>query len=127
MAVVLSPVGNGITFFTSAGVVLSGGKINTYAAGTSMQQATYTTSSGSVQNPNPIILGSNGVAPNEIWLTVGQAYKFVITDSANSVLLTLDNLSGINDFSSLQVAGTEWVSGATPTYISGTQFSVTGN
>ena len=84
MAAFLAPIGNGVTFFTSQGVVLSGGKINTYLAGTTTPQATYTDSTQVTPNANPIILGSNGIAPQEIWLSSGIKYKFVVTDSVNN-------------------------------------------
>lgn len=96
--VYLSPVGNGFQWFTtSALAVLAGGKINTYAAGTSTPTATFTDITGTIPNANPIILDASGRDPNEIWFTAGQAYKFVITDASNVVQFTLDNLYGIND------------------------------
>jgi len=58
--VVFSPIGNGQQWFTNAGVPLSGGKINTYAAGTTTPIATYTDNTGATPNANPIILDSTG-------------------------------------------------------------------
>jgi|GEM_PF-3235367 len=129
MAVYLAPIANGDQFFNLTGQVLSGGKINTYLAGTTTPAATYTTNSGLVPNANPIILNSAGLLPNEIWLTGGVTYKFVITDAANNVLQTLDNLAGINDPSAVGIATTaqEWLPAGAPTYISGTQCSFVGN
>lgn len=126
MAAFLSPIGNsGIPFFNQQGVILAGGKIFTYQAGTTTPQATWTTSAQSVQNANPIILNSAGLPAQEIWLQSGVTYKFVIQDSNGNTLQTLDNISGIND---LAVSQSEWVSlGLTPTYVSGTQFTVPGN
>jgi hypothetical protein len=124
-SVALSPIGNGVTFFNAAGSVLQGGKINTYAAGTSTATGTYTSSAGTVLNSNPVILGSAGVTPNAIWLIQGTAYKFVITDASNNVLMTIDNIQGIND--AIFQTDTEWLPQSTPTYISATSFSVVGN
>jgi hypothetical protein len=57
MAVNLSPFGGaGWQFFNNNGVPLAGGKIYTYAAGTTTPQATYTTNSGVTPHSNPIIL-----------------------------------------------------------------------
>lgn len=131
MSVYLSPIGNGVSFLLANGLPNNGGFINTYQAGTSTPAATYTTSAGNIQNANPIVLGADGKVPNEIWLTGGQAYKFVITD-ANSIQVgpTLDNVYGINDpvLNPSQAALSEWLQySGTPTFISGTSFSVTGN
>lgn len=95
MSVNLSPVGNGITFLDSVGQPLVGGKIYTYQAGSSTPLDTYTTVNGTVANSNPIILGTDGRASNEIWLTYGYNYKFVIKDANDVTIQTLDNLYGI--------------------------------
>jgi len=97
MAVNLSPIwGAGAQLLDNSGNVLSGGKIYTYAAGTTTQVATYTSNSGLTANSNPIVLNSAGRVPYEIWLTDGQNYKFVLKDSNDVLIGTWDNLSGIN-------------------------------
>lgn len=99
MAVNLSPVGGvAAQFFSNDGTVLSGGKINTYTAGTTTPAATYTTSAGTIAHSNPIILNSAGRVPGsgEIWLTDGITYKFVLTDANDVLIATYDNISGIN-------------------------------
>jgi len=95
MAVNLAPIGNGFQFFTNTGLPLNGGYIYTYQAGSSTPLATYTTSAGTIANTNPIQLGTSGRPPQEIWLTSGYSYKFVLTDSANVQIATYDNLYGI--------------------------------
>jgi hypothetical protein len=96
MSVFLSPIGGaGWQFFNNDGTVLAGGKLNTYIAGSSTPKTTYTTSAGNIAHSNPIILDSAGRVPSgEIWLT-GGAYKFVITTSANVLIATYDNITGI--------------------------------
>lgn len=97
MAVFLSPVGGvAAQFFTNSGVILSGGKLYTYAAGTTTPLATYTTSAGSTARTNPVILDSAGRVPDggEIWLTSSQ-YKFVLKDSTDVLIATYDNVGGI--------------------------------
>ena len=89
--------GAGWQFFDNAGIPLAGGKIYAYAAGTTTPQATYTTSIGNIQNSNPIILNAYGRVPNEIWLTQGQSYKFVLADSTDATIGTYDNIDGAND------------------------------
>lgn len=96
--VFLSPIGNGAQFFTAGGLPLNGGFINTYLAGTNTPQPTYTTSLGTIANANPIVLGNDGRTTQEIWLTQGITYKFVITDSLSNILGTYDNLYGISDY-----------------------------
>jgi hypothetical protein len=96
MAVFLSPIGGaGWQFFNNDGTVLSGGKIYTYAAGTSTPAATYTTATGNIAHANPIVLDSSGRVPGgEIWLT-GISYKFSVFTSANVLIATYDNIIGI--------------------------------
>jgi hypothetical protein len=97
MAVFLSPVGGvAAQFFDNNGVPLSGGKLYTYAAGTTTPQTTYTTSVGNVARTNPIVLDSAGRVSSggEIWIT-SQAYKFVLNTSADVLIATYDNISGI--------------------------------
>lgn len=99
MSVVLSPVGGvAAQFFTNSGAVLTGGKIYTYAAGTSTPEPTYTTASGTIAHTNPIVLDAAGRVPDsgEIWLTDGVAYKFVLKTSTDVLIATYDNISGIN-------------------------------
>ena len=101
MAVNLSPVGNAQQFFDNTGLPLNGGLIYTYQAGSSTGLATYTDVNGTVANSNPIVLDSSGRLPNEVWLTYGFNYKFVVQTSTGTTLGTYDNLYGI-----IGVAGT---------------------
>jgi hypothetical protein len=111
-AVNLSPIFNGWQAFTSAGLPLSGGLLNTYIAGGSTPQATYTTSAGSIANSNPIVFDAAGRPPSEIWLVSGVAYKFVLTDSLGLNPLTYDNIAGIGDIINLTVAGNTVLGGS---------------
>jgi len=99
MAVNLSPIwGAGAQLFDNSGNVLSGGKIYTYAAGTTTPATTYTTNLGNVAHANPIVLNSAGrVSTGEIWLTQNISYKFVLKDSSDVLIGTYDNIIGIND------------------------------
>jgi len=95
MSVNLSPIGNGISFLSSTGQPLAGGLLYTYQAGSSTSLTTYTTVNGTVANSNPIVLGTDGRTPNEIWLTQGYSYKFVLKDSTGSTIATYDDIYGI--------------------------------
>jgi len=105
----LSPfAGAGAQFFDNNGVPLSGGLLYTYAAGTTTQQATYTTPIATVANSNPIVLDASGRTTQEIWLLNGYSYKFVLQNanatqigSYDNIPSTSTNLALINDASSV--------------------------
>jgi len=99
MAVNLSPVGGvAAQFFDNAGNVLTGGKLQTYLAGTTTPQPAYTTAAGNIPWSNPIILDAAGrvSGSGEIWLTDGIQYKFILRDSNDVLIATYDNINGIN-------------------------------
>jgi hypothetical protein len=98
MSVTPSPIGGfAAQFFDNNGVILSGGKIFTYAAGTTTPQASYTSALGITPHSNPIILDSAGRVPGgEIWLTDGLVYKFVIETATSILIGTYDNITGVN-------------------------------
>ena len=124
MAVKISSVLNDQQF-NSNGVMLSGGKIETYLAGSTTPATTYTSDAGTTAQPNPIILNTRGEVPNLIYLTTGVKYKFLLKDSANNLLRTYDNIEGVNDSAS---SIDQWVNtSVSPTYINATQFSLAGD
>jgi hypothetical protein len=99
MAVNLSPVGGAAAqFFDNSGNVLTGGKLYTYAAGTTTPAVTYTQSNGITAHPNPIVLDAAGRVPDsgEIWLSDSILYKFVLKDTNDVQIAVWDNISGIN-------------------------------
>jgi hypothetical protein len=77
--------------FGSDGLPLVGGKIYTYAGGTSTPIATYTDFGAGTANTNPIILDSLGQA--NIWLINTTSYKFIVKDANDVLLYTVDNIS----------------------------------
>ena len=94
--VLLSALGGaGWQFFDASGNPLTGGKLYTYVAGTTTPAPTYTNYSGLTPNSNPIVLDSAGRVTEEIWLTAGQFYKFVLTSAADALIWTKDNVPGI--------------------------------
>jgi hypothetical protein len=106
MAVFLSPVGGAAAqFFTNSGVILSGGKLYSYAAGTTTPEVTYTSSSGVTAHTNPIILDSAGRVPGgEIWLTA-VSYKFALYTSTDVLIATYDNIRGSGSTSVINYTG----------------------
>lgn len=103
--------GAGAQFFDNNGVPLSGGLLYTYGAGTTTPQATYTSSSGSIANANPIVLDSSGRVTNEIWLTPSLYYKFVLQTATATQIGSYDNIPGIAN--AADIASLESSSGAT--------------
>jgi len=102
--VALSPLaGAGWQFFGNNGLPLAGGKLFTYAAGTTTPLATYTSNSGVTAHANPIILDSAGRVPSEVWLTDIKSYKFTLKTSANVEIWTKDNITGYGIISDLSI------------------------
>jgi hypothetical protein len=93
-AVSLSAFGGvGAQFFDNNGVILTGGKIYTYEAGTTTPLASYTSSSGNTAHTNPIVLNAAGRVPSggEIWIAL-RLYKFVLETSTGVLIATYDNV-----------------------------------
>ncbi len=93
-AVSLSAFGGvGAQFFDDNGVILTGGKIYTYEAGTTTPLASYTSSSGNTAHTNPIVLNAAGRVPSggEIWIAL-RLYKFVLETSTGVLIATYDNV-----------------------------------
>lgn len=76
-------------YLDSAGAPLAGGKLYTYAAGTSTPLATYSDQAGTIPNANPVVLDARGEA-TIFWGSAG--YKVVLKDSADVTIWTQDNL-----------------------------------
>ena len=89
-SVSLSPAPK-LQFFGTDGNPLVGGKVYTYAAGTTTPLTTYYNSTGVTTNTNPIILDTRGEA--NIWLDA-LAYKFVLKTSTDTLIWTVDNITG---------------------------------
>lgn len=127
MSVVISPVP--FQFLPSnnnTGVPAAGFKLFTYQAGTTTKQSTWTDSTQTVANANPILLDANGfIAASSgagLWIDPTLNYKFVLalptdTDPPASPLRTQDNVSGYTTLPTLVtgVYGTD--SGAVNAYI----------
>jgi hypothetical protein len=125
-----SPLGPKPQIELSSGIPMVGGKLFTYVAGSvNTKTTTYTDSTGTVANTNPLILNSLGQPATEIWIPAGVAVKHVLapstdTDPPTSPVWSVDNLRGINDTS---VTIDQWVSGPAPTFASINSFTVAGD
>jgi len=80
-----------LQFFGTDGLPLVGGKLYTYAAGTTTPIATYTDHTAANLNTNPVILDSAGQAG--VWLTDTITYKYTLTDADDVLLFTVDYVS----------------------------------
>lgn len=76
---------------SNGGAPCAGCQLFSYSAGTTSPYPTYTDSTGTSQNPNPVILNAAGMA--QIWVA-GTGYKFVLEDPLGAVLWSVDNVTG---------------------------------
>lgn len=100
MTTQLSPVPK-LQFLDANGNPLVGGKLYSYAAGTTTPQPTYTDYGGAVANANPVILDSRGEA--SVWLDAS-LYKLKLTTSTDVEVWTVDNVGGPDQFTLAQLA-----------------------
>ena len=88
MSAMLPPLPK-VQFFTADGEPLVGGKLYTYAAGTTSPLATYTDATGNTANANPVILDSRGEA--DVWLGPSR-YKWVLYDADDVLIWSVDGI-----------------------------------
>jgi hypothetical protein len=91
------------------GVPLNGGKVYFYINGTNTPKDTYSNSTLTIANSNPVILDTNGEAT--IYLSGG--YKVVLYNSADVLQWTMDNLFGTEGNSGYYAGSTELDQGVT--------------
>jgi hypothetical protein len=105
MTIALSPAfGAGWQFFTDDGIPLAGGFLYSYAAGTTTPATTYTSVTGGTANANPIVLDASGRVPEQVWITIGSSYKFILKDALYTQIWEKDNISvytGVDPFIAL--------------------------
>lgn len=110
-------------FFAADGTPLVGGKVYTYAAGTTTPLATYTDASANTPNTNPVILDSRGEC--NLWFTTAASYKIVLTDANDVLQWTVDNITTYGTLASQNFNNVS-ITGGTITGITAI-FDVTGN
>jgi hypothetical protein len=89
-------------FHDSQGNPLQGGLVYFYITGTSTPKTTYSESTGTTTNSNPVELDSRGEA--DIYLLGDAAYKMVVNDSADALVYSRDPVTGIVDKGILSTA-----------------------
>jgi len=112
-----------LQFFGTDGLPLVGGKLYTYAAGTTTPLATYVDNTGTTTNTNPVILDSNGQA--NVWLLNTETYKFILKTPAEVTLYTVDYISV--PLTSESFASPPPIGSGTPNAGTFTTLNVTGN
>ena len=76
-------------YFSALGTPLVGGKVYTYAAGTTSPKATYTDAAGTIPQPNPIPLNLRGEPANPIFWSGN--YRVDLRDALGNLIYTVDN------------------------------------
>jgi hypothetical protein len=119
----LSPLPK-LMFLDAQGDPMNNGKLYTYAAGTSTPLATYTDAVGGTANANPVILNSRGEAA--VWLA-GSAYKFVLKDSSDATIWTVDNISAAVDLAGVATISNKTLDNTTTLTIKDSLFTIQDN
>jgi hypothetical protein len=99
-------------FFDANGNPLAGGKLYSYASGTSTPLTTYTDSTGLSANTNPIILDSRGEA--NVWLG-GNNYTLTLKTDTDVLIWSVDGVNG--SFNSSNISYTPAGTGAVTTTV----------
>ena len=85
-------------FIDANGNPLVGGKLYTYASGTTTPLATYTDATAATPNTNPVIMDSRGEC--SVWLGAS-SYSLTLKDSLDSLIWTADEINGLATAGSL--------------------------
>jgi hypothetical protein len=103
-------------FHDANGAPLVLGKVYSYEAGTSTPKATYADEDLTTPLANPVILDAEGRAT--IYIAPG-GYKFVVTDSEDVELYTIDNVYDVGStlFATMGEAFTEGAKGEATDYV----------
>jgi hypothetical protein len=100
-----------VQYLNNLGIIGPNCVLNTYVGGSvGTPVPTYTDSTGTVPNPNPMTLNSAGRpatiggAPTAFWVPGGVSVQLVVTDAGGTQLVFLDNVPAINDLTNVNNA-----------------------
>lgn len=110
-------------FFYANGEPLVGGKVYTYAAGTTTPLATFTDASASTPNTNPVILDARGEC--NLWFSPATSYKVILKDADETLQWSVDNITTYGTLAS-QNSNNVSITGGTISGITAT-FNLTGD
>ncbi len=123
---------NSTQFIPGGAVPASGGQIFTYTNLTTNKVTVYKDSGSVTPWSNPIVLDSGGNLPSggQIWIPQGVTLTAVFApatdiDPPQSPYWTKNGFVGLNDPTT--ITGYEWIAGTTPTFVSATGLTVTGD
>lgn len=111
-------------FFDANGSPLVGGKVFTYAAGTTTPLQTYTDASGATPNTNPVILDSRGEC--NLWFSTASSYKVVLKTATDVLQWTVDNIATYGTIAS-QNSNNVAITGGTIAGVTITTSTITGD
>lgn len=111
-------------FFAANGSPLVGGKVYTYAAGTTTPLQTYTDELGTTPNTNPVILDSRGEC--NLWFSTASSYKVILKDADDVLQWSVDNISTYGTLAS-QNSNNVAITGGTITGVTITGVTITGD
>lgn len=110
-------------FFDANGNPLVGGKVYTYAAGTTTPLATFTDASATTPNTNPIILDARGEC--NLWYSTATSYKVVLKNADDVLQWSVDNIATYGTLSAQNYNNVN-ITGGAITGVTAT-FNLTGN
>ena len=118
-------------FIPGGNTPANGAQMFFYVAGSTTKTTVYSDSGGTTAWANPIVLNSAGNLPSNgsVWIPTGVTVDVTLAPSTDSdppvaAYWTKEDFIGINDLTATQ---NEWVTGPTPTFVSGTQFTLVGD
>ena len=111
-------------FFDASGSPLVGGKVYTYAAGTTTPLETYTSESAVTPNTNPVILDSRGEC--NLWFSNASSYKVILESATDVLQWTVDNISTYGTLAS-QNSNNVAITGGTIAGVTITTSTITGD
>ena len=82
-------------FVNATGVLCNGCLLDTWAAGTTTEQTTYSDSTLSTANANPVVMGSDGRPTSGGLYLSATSYRFRLRTAAGVTIWTLDNITAV--------------------------------
>jgi hypothetical protein len=98
-------------FCDENGAPLAGGYIETKAAGTSDDKATYSESTGTTPHANPVVLDAAGMPDAGPIFLQADPYDFYVYDSDDNLKATIEGISSFNSPDNIETDGNATIAG----------------